>query len=79
MALESGEKLKVLDEHIEILKQDLFFSMAERKSEPEKNNTTHKINRIKQELDKAVQEKMAVSQTYYGIINKRVAHSAARV
>jgi Ribonuclease G/E len=78
MALESEEKIKVLDEHIEILKQDLFFSMAERKNEPA-NNTTHKINRIKQELDRAVQEKMTLSQIYYGIINKRVAHTAARV
>ena len=68
MALESEEKIKVLDEHIEILKQDLLFSMAERKRKPE-NTMTHDIITIKQELDKAVQEKMGQSQIYYGNIN----------
>ncbi|MGH9925795.1 MAG: hypothetical protein ACREAS_03760 [Nitrososphaera sp.] len=68
MALESEEKIKVLDEHIEILKQDLIFSMAERKSKPE-NTMTHDIITIKQELDKAVQEKMGQSQIYYSNIN----------
>jgi hypothetical protein len=33
MSLEFGEAVKVLDEHIEILKQDLLFLMAERKPE----------------------------------------------
>ena len=68
MALESEEKIKVLDEHIGILKQDLIFSMAERKSKPE-NTNTHKIITIKQELDKAVQEKMGLSQIHYSNIN----------
>jgi hypothetical protein len=68
MALESEEKIKVLDEHIEILKQDLIFSMAERKNKPE-NTMTHDIITIKQELDKAVQEKMGLSQIYYSTIN----------
>ena len=68
MALESEEKIKVLDEHIEILKQDLIFSMAERKRKPE-NNMTHDIITIKQELDKAVQEKMGLSQIYCSNIN----------
>ena len=68
MALESEEKIKVLDEHIEILKQDLIFSMAESKRKPE-NTMTHDIITIKQELDKAVQEKMGQSQIYYGNIN----------
>ena len=68
MALESEEKIKVLDEHIEILKQDLIFSMAERKRKPE-STMTHDIITIKQELDKAVQEKMGLSQTYYSNIN----------
>jgi hypothetical protein len=68
MALESEEKIKVLDEHIEILKQNLLFSMAERKRKPE-NTMTHDIITIKQELDKAVQEKMGQSQTYYSNIN----------
>jgi hypothetical protein len=70
MALESEEKIKVLDEHIEILKQDLIFSMAERKSKSKPENTmTHDIITIKQELDKAVQEKMEQSQIYYSNIN----------
>ena len=68
MALESGEKIKVLDEYIGILKQDLLFSMAERKRKPE-NTMTHNIITIKQELDKAVQEKMELSQIHYSNIN----------
>ena len=68
MALESEEKIKVLDEYIEILKQDLIFSMAERKRKPE-NTMTHNIITIKQELDKAVQEKMELSQIHYSNIN----------
>ena len=68
MALESEEKIKVLDEHIEILKQDLIFSMAERKRKPE-NTMTHDIITTKQELDKAVQEKMELSQIHYSNIN----------
>ena len=69
MALESEEKIKVLDEHIEILKQDLIFSMAECKSKSKPENTmTHDIITIKQELDKAVQEKMGQSQIYYSNI-----------
>jgi hypothetical protein len=68
MVLESLEKIKVLDEHIEILKQDLLFLMAEHKSKPE-TMMIHKIITIKQELDKAVQEKMRLSQIYYSNIN----------
>ena len=68
MALESEEKIKVLDEYIGILKQDLLFSMAERKRKPE-NTMTHDIITTKQELDKAVQEKMELSQIHYGNIN----------
>jgi hypothetical protein len=68
MALESKEKIKVLDEYIGILKQDLLFSMAERKRKPE-NNMTHDIITTKQELDKAVQEKMELSQIHYSNIN----------
>ena len=68
MALESEEKIKVLDEYIGILKQDLLFSMAERKRKPE-NNMTHDIITTKQELDKAVQGKMELSQIHYSNIN----------
>ena len=35
MALELGEKVKLLEEYIQILKQDLLFLMAERKRKPE--------------------------------------------
>ncbi len=67
MTLESGEKIKLLDEYIEILKQDLLFLMAERKRKPE-NMVTHKIITIKQELDRVVQEKMRLSQICHGNI-----------
>jgi len=76
MALESEEKIKVLDEYMEILKQDLLFSMAERKRKPE-NNMTHNIITTKQELDNAVQEKMRLSQIYYGNVNDSIALTAA--
>ena len=68
MALESEEKIKVLDEYIGILKQNLLFSMAKRKRKPE-NTMTHDIITTKQELDKAVQEKMELSQIHYSNIN----------
>ena len=68
MALESEEKIKVLDEYMEILKQDLILSIAERKRKPE-NTMTHDIITTKQELDKAVQEKMELSQIHYSNIN----------
>ncbi len=75
MALESAEKIKVLDEYIENLKQELLFSMAERMRGPE-NMNTHKIITIKQELDKAAQEKMKLSRIHYGNPNNRIALTA---
>jgi hypothetical protein len=63
MPLESEDKIKVLEEYIDILKQDFLFSMAERKLKPE-NTMTHKIITIKQELDNAAQEKIRISQIY---------------
>ena len=59
MALEFDKAVEMLEEYIEILKQELLFAMAERKPQ----NTT-RIIRIKEELDKAVQEKMKLSQIY---------------
>lgn len=59
MALEFAEAIKALEDHIEFLKQNLLFMMAERKPE----NMTQ-IIRAKRELDKAVQEKMKLSQIY---------------
>ena len=76
MALESGEKIKLLDEYIEILKQDLLFLMAERKHKPE-TMVTHKIIIIKQELDRVVQEKMRLSQICHSNINGSIALTAA--
>jgi hypothetical protein len=61
MTLEFEEAVKVLEEHIEILKHNLLFLMAERKPE---SIMTQKIITIKSELDKAVQERMKLSQIY---------------
>ena len=60
MTLEYEEAVKVLEEHIEILKQNLLFLMAECK--PERKMT--QIVTIKRELDKAVQERMKLCQIY---------------
>ena len=76
MALESGEKVKLLDEYMEILKQDLLFLMAECKRKPE-NTMTHKIITIKQELDRVVQEKMRLSPICHSNISNRIALTAA--
>jgi hypothetical protein len=59
MTLEFAVALKRLEEHIEILKQNLLFLMAERKPE-----NIPQIITVKRELDKAVQEKMKLSQVY---------------
>jgi hypothetical protein len=61
MTLGFMEALKALEEHIEILKQNLLFLMAERRK-PESTILTQKIITIKRELDKAVQERMKLSQ-----------------
>jgi hypothetical protein len=76
MALELGEKIKLLDEYIEILKQDLLFLMAERKRKPE-NTVTTKIITVKQELDRVVQEKMRLSQICHSNISNRMALTTA--
>ena len=76
MALESGEKVKLLDEYMEILKQDLLFLMAECKRKPE-NTMTHKIITIKQELDRVVQEKMRLSPICHSNISSKIALTAA--
>ncbi|MDQ5843055.1 MAG: hypothetical protein M3286_06170 [Thermoproteota archaeon] len=60
MALEFGVAVKVLEEHIEVLKQNLLFLMAECKSERKMTQ----IVTIKRELDKAVQERMKLRQIY---------------
>jgi hypothetical protein len=73
MTLEFGEAVKALDEEIAILKQNLLFLMAERK--PESMMTP--IITIKRELDKAIQERMKLSQVYYRHTNN-ITVSAAR-
>jgi prefoldin subunit 5 len=60
MTLEFEEALKVLEEHIEVLKQDLLFLMAECK--PEMKMMNQRIITIKRELDKAIQERMKLNQ-----------------
>jgi hypothetical protein len=68
MALGYGEKIKLLDEYIEILKHDLLFLMAERKRKSE-SIMTPQIITIKEELDRVVQEKMRLSQICHSNIN----------
>ena len=76
MALGSDEKVKLLDEYIEILKQDLLFLMAERKHKSQ-NTLNHKIITTKQELDRVIKEKMRLSQICHSSINNRIALAAA--
>jgi hypothetical protein len=73
MTLEFGEAVKALDEEIAILKQNLLFLMAERN--PESMMT--QIVAIKRELDKAVQERMKLSQIYSRHTNNSIAVSVA--
>jgi hypothetical protein len=62
MTLEFEEAVKVLEEHIEVLKHNLLFLMAA--SKPESLMMAQKIITMKRELDKAVQERMKLSQIY---------------
>jgi hypothetical protein len=71
MALEFAVAVKRLEKRIEILKQNLRFFMANYKAE-----YTSQIITIKRELDRAVQERMNLSQVYYGPNNNRVTFSA---
>jgi hypothetical protein len=72
MALEYWMAVRALDEHIGVLKQNLHFFMANYKAEYASNIIT-----TKQELDKAVQVRMRLSQICYRPSNNRVAVSAA--
>jgi hypothetical protein len=74
MALGFEQVVKLLEEHIEILKQNLRFFAANYKVE-----YTSKIVTIKRELDKAVQERMKLSEFCYrpNNNNNRVAVSAS--
>ena len=59
MTLEFEQAVKALEEYIGILKQNLLFLMAERKPE-----SMTQIITVKRELDKAVEERMKLLQTY---------------
>jgi hypothetical protein len=72
MALGFEQLIKLLEEHIEVLKQNLRFFVANYKVE-----YMSKIITIKRELDKAVQERMKLSEIYYRPNNNRAAVSAA--
>ena len=74
MALGFEQAVKLLERHIEILKQNLRFFVANYRVE-----YTSKIVTIKRELDKAVQVRMKLSEICYrpNNNNNRVAVSAA--
>ena len=74
MALGFEQAVKLLERHIEILKQNLRFFVANYKAE-----YTSQIITIKRELDKAVQVRMKLSEICYrpNNNNNRVAVSAA--
>jgi hypothetical protein len=74
MTLEYGEAVRLLDEHIEVLKQDLLLLIAERKPESSMM-MLQKIITVKRELDKAVQERIKLS--WICCHNSRVAVPAA--
>ena len=72
MGLGFGVAVKRLEEQIEILKRNLRFFMTNYKAEYSRHIIT-----TKQELDKAVQVRMKLSQICYRPNNNRVAVSAA--
>jgi hypothetical protein len=74
MALGFEQAIKLLERHIEILKQNLRFFVANYQAE-----YTSQIITIKRELDKAVQVRMNLSEICYrpNNNNNRVAVSAA--
>lgn len=72
MGLGFGVAVKGLEEQIEILKRNLRFFMTNYKAEYSRDIIT-----TKQELDKAVQVRMKLSQICYRPNNNRVAVSAA--
>jgi hypothetical protein len=72
MALGFGVAVNGLEEQIEILKRNLRFFMTNYKAE-----YSRQIITTKQELDKAVQVRMKLSQICYRPNNNRVAVSAA--
>lgn len=63
MALEFEEQMKGLEEYMELLKDELLFSMTERKLED-----MNWVVTTKRELDRAAEEKMRLSQIYHSNI-----------
>ena len=63
MTLEFEEAVKGLDEYSKILKQDLLSMSRGQKQDNNNNNATHIIT-VKRKLDRAVQERMKLSQIY---------------
>ena len=63
MSLEFEQAVKALEEHIQMLKQNLLFLNAAEQRKPESVTTTQ-IIRVKRELDKAVEEKMKLLHIY---------------
>ena len=64
MTLEFEEAVKALDEYIKILKQGLLsMSRGQKQDNNNNNNATHIIT-VKRKLDRAVQERMKLSQIY---------------
>lgn len=59
MTLEFEQAVKALDEHTEVLNQNLLFAMAERKPE-----SMTQIITVKRELDKAIEERMKLNRIY---------------
>jgi hypothetical protein len=72
MALGFEQVVELLEERIEILKQNLRFFVADYRVE-----YVSEIITIKRELDKAVQVRMKLSEICYHPNNNRVAVSAA--
>ena len=72
MALEFEQAIKVLEERIEFLKQNLRFFTVNYKAE-----YISQIITIKRELDNAVQKRMKLNQIYYRPNTNRVAVSAS--
>ena len=72
MALEFEEAIKVLEERIEFLKQNLRFFTVNYKAD-----YISQIITIKRELDNAVQKRMKLNQIYYRPKTNHVAVSAS--
>jgi hypothetical protein len=71
MELEFERAVKTLDDHIEVLTQDLLFSIAE---ERRRERITQIIS-VKRESDKAVEERMKLVKIYSRPLVIPITHS----